>query len=208
MDKIKFTNLKATPEIEDFKGKYENQGLIARKLVENYFKAVKELTKECGIVKSPYEIGAGEGYSTLRLKTFCNNLAASEYLPDLVSKAKTINPDVEFKCESVYELKDIDNSHDLVYLLEVLEHLDFPLDALNEIKRVSSRFLILGVPREPLWRVLNMTRGKYLNTLGNTPGHLNHWSTKGIIDFVEKNFGKVLKVRTPLPWTILLAKKY
>lgn len=208
MDNEKFSGLRATPELEDFKGKYENQGFIARKLVEGYFKAVKELTIQCGKVDRPYEIGAGEGLSTLRLKSFCNNLKASEYLPDLVEKAKQTNPDIHFKCESVYDLKDTDNSYDLVYLLEVLEHLDFPLVALKEIKRVSSRFLILGVPREPLWRVLNMARGKYLNSLGNTPGHLNHWSTSGIVNLVEQNFGKVLKVQTPMPWTILLAEKY
>ena len=207
MDNKKFSELKATPELEDFKGKYENQGIIARKLVDSYFDAVKKLTNECGSINRPYEIGAGEGLSTLRLKTFCKNLKASEYLADLVAKAKKVNPDIDFKCESVYELEDSDNSYDLVYLLEVLEHLDFPLDALKEIKRVSSRFLILGVPREPIWRMLNMARGKYLNSLGNTPGHLNHWSTKGIIKLVEKNFGKVLKVETPLPWTILLAEK-
>ncbi len=33
-----------------------------------------------------------------------------------------------------------------------------------------------SVPREPLWRGLNMARGAYWGALGNTPGHLNHWS--------------------------------
>ena len=34
------------------------------------------------------------------------------------------------------------------------------------------------MPREPLWRGLNMARGAYLKDLGNTPGHVNHWSKR------------------------------
>ena len=36
-------------------------------------------------------------------------------------------------------------------------------------------------PREPLWRGLNIARGAYLKDLGNTPGHLNHWSKRGFV---------------------------
>ena len=49
-------------------------------------------------------------------------------------------------------------------------------------------------------------RSKYIKNFGNTPGHLNHWSTKRIIKLVDKNYGKVIAVETPLPWTIILAK--
>ena len=42
----------------------------------------------------------------------------------------------------------------------------------------SSRWLLVSVPREPLWRGLNLARGSYLRELGNTPGHLNHWSKR------------------------------
>jgi hypothetical protein len=30
------------------------------------------------------------------------------------------------------------------------------------------------VPREPIWRIGNMARGRYLGDLGNTPGHIQH----------------------------------
>ena len=95
----------------------------------------------------------------------------------------------------------------MVFLLEVLEHLDYPEIALEELKRISKRYLILGVPREPLWRFLNMCRFKYLKDFGNTPGHLNHWSKKSIIKLIEKKFGKVISVESVIPWTIILAEK-
>ena len=40
--------------------------------------------------------------------------------------------------------------------------------------------LLVSVPREPLWRALNVARGAYLRELGNTPGHVNHWSKRGV----------------------------
>ena len=42
-------------------------------------------------------------------------------------------------------------------------------------------YLLVCVPREPLWRGLNMARGAYLKDLGNTPGHLNHWSKRSFV---------------------------
>jgi SAM-dependent methyltransferase len=109
----------------------------------------------------------------------------------------------------VYELKHADNTFDLVFLLEVLEHLDFPDQALEEIQRVlkPGGYLILGVPREPIWCSLNMARGKYLTHFGNTPGHLNHWSKFTLIRYITKHFTKPQAVRNPLPWTQVLVKK-
>jgi hypothetical protein len=39
--------------------------------------------------------------------------------------------------------------------------------------------------------------------LGNTPGHLNHWTRRGFVSFLESRF-EVVSVRTPLPWTMAL----
>lgn len=207
MNKIDYTQLKATPEKENFAGKYEDTNLISKFLVENYFKSVNKLLNKITTTNSAHEIGCGEGRSTTKINKLISNLTASEYVENLIPLAKKNNPNVAIFQESVYELKYEDNSVDLVFLLEVLEHLDYPKLALEELKRVSKKYLILGVPREPLWRFLNMCRFKYLKDFGNTPGHLNHWSKKSIIQLVEKEYGKVIAIESPLPWTIVLAKK-
>ncbi len=207
MKKIDHSKLKATPETEDFSGKYENEGFIAKYLVNSYFKSVEKLLKKIPEIKSAHEIGCGEGRSTIKLHQFVSNLTASEYVENLVGVAKRNNPDLNIFQESVYELKYDNSSIELIFLLEVLEHLDYPETALDEIKRVSQKYLILGVPREPLWRFLNMCRLKYVKDFGNTPGHLNHWSKKSIVKLIEKKFGKVIAVESPIPWTIVLAEK-
>lgn len=210
--------LRATPEVEDFAHKYteEGSGKIGGKLIDAYFKAVGDLFAQTKLADEPsftaIEIGCGEGFSTQRLHAMLPGQAtftASEYVADMVPRAQEHNPDVAIVKESAYELTHADNSFDVVFLLEVLEHLDFPDKALTEIKRVlkPGGYLILGVPREPLWCMLNMARGKYLSHLGNTPGHLNHWGQHTLRMFMEANFGPVLQSRTPLPWTLVLAQK-
>lgn len=209
MNKIDITKLKATPEKENFSGKYEDTNFISKFLVENYFKSVEKLlTKTKTTINSAHEIGCGEGRSTMKLNKMISNLTASEYVENLIPLAKKNNPNLTIFQESLYELKYEENSVDLVFLLEVLEHLDYPKLALEELKRVSKKYLILGVPREPLWCFLNMCRFKYLRDFGNTPGHLNHWSKKSIIKLIEEEYGKVIAIESPIPWTIILAEKH
>lgn len=207
MKKIDHSQLKATPEDEDFAGKYEDTSMIAKYLVDSYFKSVEKLLQKTNTITNAHEIGSGEGRSTMRLDKMVPNLSASEYVEDLVTLAKKNNPNTTVFQESVYSLQYEDKSVDLVFLLEVLEHLDYPEAALEEIKRVSKKYLILGVPREPLWCFLNMCRFKYLKDFGNTPGHLNHWSKKKLIKLIEAKFGKVIAIESPIPWTIVLAEK-
>jgi 2-polyprenyl-3-methyl-5-hydroxy-6-metoxy-1,4-benzoquinol methylase len=89
--------------------------------------------------------------------------------------------------------------------LEVLEHLENPDRGLEELVRVCRGHLVVSVPREPLWRLLNMARLKYLPRLGNTPGHVNHWSTRSFVRWLARQ-AEVEAVRTPWPWTIVLAR--
>ena len=71
--------------------------------------------------------------------------------------------------------------------------------------RVAARHLLVSVPREPLWRALNVARGAYLRELGNTPGHLNHWSSAAFVALLGRH-GEVLEARSPFPWTMLLVR--
>ncbi|WP_051286488.1 class I SAM-dependent methyltransferase [Salinimicrobium terrae] len=207
MKKIDHSNLRAQPGKEDFKGKYESKNFISRSLVKNYYRAVKSLLDLTSDVITAHEVGIGEGYSTQKLRPWIPSLSGSEFVPELIRNAKHNNPGVTIFQESVYDLKKGENSVDLVFFLEVLEHLDYPEIALSEIKRISKRYLIIGVPNEPLWRILNICRFKYISNLGNTPGHLNHWSKSQIIELIQEHYGNVIAVKSPIPWTIILAEK-
>ena len=192
-----------------FTGKYENAGVAARWLIDRFFRGVADLV---GSLPAPprrvLEVGCGAGYSTQRLRAMLPASAmffASEYGGTLAVGASARNPGVPLARETAYALARPDRSVDLVFLLEVLEHLDHPAAALAELARVTSGHVVLSTPREPIWRLLNMGRGKYLADFGNTPGHINHWSRRGLARVVSPWFD-VLDCRSPLPWTILLLR--
>jgi 2-polyprenyl-3-methyl-5-hydroxy-6-metoxy-1,4-benzoquinol methylase len=98
-----------------------------------------------------------------------------------------------------------DGEFDLVCATEVLEHVPGPERVVAEMARVAARHLIVSVPREPLWRILNVARGAYLRDLGNTPGHVNHWSRASFVRLLGRH-GEVIEARSPFPWTMLLVR--
>jgi SAM-dependent methyltransferase len=210
--------LRATPEEEDFAHKYteEGSGKVGGMLIDGYFRGVERLFKRTGLQGRPavraIEIGCGQGFSTQRLRKLLPDnvtLEASEYVAAMVPLAEKNNPGLKVTEESVYETKHANESFDLIFLLEVMEHLDYPEQALAELSRILKKdgYLIIGVPREPLWCMLNMARFKYLKSFGNTPGHLNHWSTFTLKRFVRENFGDIVAATTPLPWTQVVLRK-
>jgi 2-polyprenyl-3-methyl-5-hydroxy-6-metoxy-1,4-benzoquinol methylase len=105
--------------------------------------------------------------------------------------------------EELRELPFPDRSFDLAAAIEVLEHVPDPERTVAEMARTAARHLLVSVPREPLWRALNVARGAYVRQLGNTPGHVNHWSKAGFIRMLERH-GEVVEACSPFPWTMVL----
>jgi 2-polyprenyl-3-methyl-5-hydroxy-6-metoxy-1,4-benzoquinol methylase len=114
-------------------------------------------------------------------------------------------PNLEYRTMAAEDLPFADNEFDLASAIEVLEHVPDPAHTLAEMARCAERHLLVSVPREPLWRMLNVARGAYLSQLGNTPGHLNHWSRRSFQRLLSR-YGTVVEVRSPFPWTMLLVR--
>ncbi|HMQ28482.1 MAG TPA: methyltransferase domain-containing protein, partial [Acidimicrobiales bacterium] len=93
---------------------------------------------------------------------------------------------------------------DLVLALEVLEHVPEPEAVLSEIARVGRGAVVLSVPWEPVWRLGNLARGRYVRDLGNTPGHIQHFGRGGFRRLVARHLD-VREVRRPVPWTFVRA---
>ena len=98
-----------------------------------------------------------------------------------------------------------DGEFDVATAIEVLEHVPDPAHTVAEMARVAERWLLVSVPREPLWRGLNVARGAYVKDLGNTPGHVNHWSKRAFASLLGRH-GEVVEARSPFPWTMLLVR--
>jgi 2-polyprenyl-3-methyl-5-hydroxy-6-metoxy-1,4-benzoquinol methylase len=114
-------------------------------------------------------------------------------------------PNLEYRVVEAENLPFATNEFDLATAIEVLEHVPDPEQTLGEMARCAERHLLVSVPREPLWRMLNMSRGAYWSKLGNTPGHLNHWSRRSFVRLLSRH-GDVVETRSPFPWTMLLVR--
>jgi 2-polyprenyl-3-methyl-5-hydroxy-6-metoxy-1,4-benzoquinol methylase len=186
--------------------KYRSKNPISRYLVKNYFRGIGNLLSMIDYKKA-LEVGCGEGIFLHNLSFYLSkkNVTAVDIDPAEIEMAEKNCSFADCFTANAYNLPFKDKTFDLVFCCEVLEHLEDPQRALKEILRISSKYCILSVPNEPLWRILNMVRGAFFFDWGNTPGHLNHWSPVEFKKQVSPHF-QILESIHPLPWTGLLCK--
>jgi len=187
--------------------KYGSRNPVARLLMQGFLNAFDELVQRAA-PRTVYEIGCGEGHLSRSLLDRGIEVRGCDVEAPVVAEANALNGGPQggrFEVKSVYDFKDGELQVDAIVCCEVLEHLTDPEAALDLIARQSATHFIFSVPREPIWRVLNMARCKYLSDLGNTPGHLQHWSSTAFKDMISKRFD-ILEVRRPLPWTMVLCR--
>jgi SAM-dependent methyltransferase len=187
--------------------KYGSRNPVVRYLMQGFERSLQTLVTKTG-AKEIHEVGCGEGYWTLRWLKKGYQVRGSDFSVRAIELAR-INADsdkVDLKVASVYDLTSPNDAAELVVCCEVLEHLEDPERALGVLKTLASPFLIVSVPCEPVWRILNLIRGSYWKDLGNTPGHRQHWSKRAFVELVGAYF-EILDVQSPLPWTMILAKQ-
>ena len=186
--------------------KYGTSNPLERRMMAGFFEAFDGFIAASS-PSSLLEVGAGEGSIARRLLERNPDLAITILdLPDPELASHWTGLEVAKVQGSVEELPFPDCSMDLVLAIEVLEHVVRPEVALAEIARVASRHVILSVPREPIWRIGNLARGRYFSDWGNTPGHIQHWSKHAFASLVDRHF-EVLSVSAPLPWTMVHARR-
>lgn len=184
--------------------KYQAGGLVSAYCHQRFFSGIVKLFQG-GHYQCLLDVGCGEGIPLLNIlpalhgSKVCGIDLDEEKLP-LIQKNI---PGGAFLRGSIYNLPYSDKTFDLVLCLEVLEHLNFPEKAMEEIHRVAAKDILFSVPNEPLWSCLNLLRFKYIRNHGNTPAHLQRWSSAQFQNMVQKHFTlKSLKKITP--WTIVL----
>ena len=186
--------------------KYGSTNPVVRRLMTGFESSLDELFEQAA-ANSVLDVGCGEGVLTER---WAERLQGGRVVgidledPKLDSEWRVRKrPNLEFMTMPAEHLPFAEGEFDLTAAIEVLEHVPDPEHTVAEMARVARRHLLVSVPREPLWRVLNVLRGAYLAQLGNTPGHVNHFSKRSFIELLRPH-GEVRQVRTPFPWTMVL----
>jgi 2-polyprenyl-3-methyl-5-hydroxy-6-metoxy-1,4-benzoquinol methylase len=185
--------------------KYGDTNPVTRTLLGRFLRRVDEAIQSIR-PDSILDVGCGEGIVTERLARRTGVPTVGVDIGDDVMRrqwSKRSASSLTFAAASAYSLPFDDASFDCVCALEVLEHLERPRDALAEMARVARRTMLLSVPREPLWRLSHLLAGRDVRALGNTPGHVNHWSAREFVELASA-YGRVRSVFRPFPWTIVV----
>jgi ubiquinone/menaquinone biosynthesis C-methylase UbiE len=189
--------------------KYGSTNPIVRRLMAGFERALDELFDKAA-PGSVLDVGCGEGILTSQ---WAQRLGSGRVVgidledPELESEWVTRRREnLEFRAiQADEQLPFAADEFQLVAAIEALEHIPDPERTLAEMARVARSHLLVSVPHEPLWRALNVARGAYLRELGNTPGHVNHWSKRAFVRLLGR-YGQVVEARSPFPWTMLLVR--
>ncbi len=179
---------------------------IARRMVAGFDDALQALIGRVQPApRTVHEVGCGEGRLSRDLRALLGvPVRASDFSRELIAEnAARQDAGIEYVERSIYDLEPASDGAELIVCCEVLEHVERPDEALAALRRLDAPAYIISVPCEPLWRVLNLVRGKYLGAWGNTPGHLNHWSRAAFVEFLTRGGFEVAECLRPLPWTMV-----
>lgn len=186
--------------------KYGSSNPFVKRMMANFEGTLDELWRQAS-PRSILDVGCGEGVLTHK---WAERLGDGRIVgidldePELKAAWELRRRDnLEYRTVEATRLPFADGEFEMASAIEVLEHVPEPATTIAEMARVAEKYLLVSVPREPLWRMLNMARGAYWKDLGNTPGHVNHWSKRAFVNELSA-VGKVVEVRAPFPWSMLL----
>lgn len=188
--------------------KYGSTNPVVQRLMGGFERTLDELFTAAS-PQSVLDLGCGEGVLTAQwAERLDGRRVVGIDLEDerlAAEWATRRRANLEFTTVEGRELPFAAGEFDLVAAIEALEHIEDPERTVAEMARVARRHLLVSVPHEPMWRMLNVARGAYVRDLGNTPGHVNHWSRRGFAKLLGR-YGEVIETRSPFPWTMLLVR--
>jgi len=188
--------------------KYESPNPIQRWLIHHFLDRVTQLTVRVGPL-DVLDAGCGEGFVHNHLATRLGHgvrFWGLDVSREALCDGQTRGSRASLLRGSLLDVPFTGGSFDLVVCTEVLEHLAQPEQALDELCRVSRRFVLLSVPCEPFFAGLNFLRGKNLRRLGSDDDHRQHWTRWGFLQFARRRLRILAAPSDTFPWTVVLGE--
>ena len=193
--------------------KYSSNNFIIKYIMQKFTKNLDDLIYSLPD-KTLFDLGCGEGHWINRYRNKGYKVEGADYSENQQKLAYDIYK-IKIKIIDVYNEHFIKNLNQILYkaninnilLSEVLEHLEDPELIIEKLHQLKINNLIITVPNEPIWRILNCLRLKYLRNLGNTPGHINHFSRSKLIDIVKRTGFNIEETIISQPFILLKCTK-
>ena len=168
------------PSVQIEQTNYTLQNPIIKALLSNFIDKICETLASIGASKKQgIDAGCGEAHMLghLHARGVLGDLVAVDVSNDHLTYAMENCPHFDFLEADLIRLPFPDHTFDYVISTEVFEHLDDPVRAIMELRRIGRKnaYLIISVPFEPFFHWGNIARGKYWNRGGYTPDHRNLW---------------------------------
>lgn len=201
------------PSQKAVKGVYDVRAYYSSNPIIKYIfrKRIELALKLCGDCKNKKVLdgGCGAGFLSLNLairgaEVFAIDLYTGLNYTEKIMRAMIKN-EINFNKADLTNLPYKSNSFDVVFALDVLEHLWVPEQALFEIKRVlkANGSLIVSIPNENIFYALGQKIAAFKK---HGPGHKH--SASELIDLISKNFEEVGSRSVPSLFNVFLIKKF
>jgi 2-polyprenyl-3-methyl-5-hydroxy-6-metoxy-1,4-benzoquinol methylase len=137
--------------------KYGSANPVVKRLMAGFEARLDELFAKAA-PRSLLDVGCGEGVLVQRWAGRIDGRVVGIDLEDPALQAEWARrtaPNLEYRVMKAEHLPFADGEFEVATAIEVLEHVPDPAHTLAEMARVASGWLLVSVPREPLWRGLN-----------------------------------------------------
>ena len=193
--------------------KYMSTNVLKKFMVGKFNQKITSIAREAvrnaGSESLILDAGCGEGFLSCLIS---NDVPYAKVIgidasADAIRMAGALNKEICFQQGDIYKMPFADKMFDLVVCTEVLEHLDKPNQAVQELLRVAKNAVLISVPNEPWFCLGNLLTLKNIKRMGNPTDHVNHWTYYGFLKYMEKFGGGGLKGYRSFPWSIILLYK-
>ena len=187
--------------------KYKSENPMQRLLIRRFIVKLSDMFDATQPSDSVLEIGCGEGFVAGQLSArHAGGVYAGVDLNEKdLQNLRAKFPTVDAHQGNIYDLSFLGRDFDVVVCAEVMEHLDDPAAALEQIIERRPSWVILSVPHEPWFCLSNFARGKNITRFGNDPEHVNLWGRAGFRKVLESRL-VVERHETSYPWQLVLAR--
>ena len=196
-----------TDTAERHRGKYANTNPLHRLALGRFHDDMAETIRALKPA-SVLDFGCGEGFLLDKMAergVDVPGYVGIDLRTDAIEEAARRHPSADFVLADIFDWPAQARKFDLVIASQVMEHLFEPARFLPRLGALASAHVLLTVPHEPWFQLMNLARGRDLIRLGNHPEHVNHWNVETFSAFV----GEALDVERAwkaFPFVFVLAR--